>query len=210
MLVEHVHREHGDHVDHADHAELADHVELFGTVFGATAELLGFRRRLGYELVRVSASRGARTGEPSVVMLRPVSERAHALVAELRAELARDLPRVLELLQADGETLLDPDLAAALRLELPPPAPLTPAQCRALVESYAFGPRTFESVAFALAQFVAAEPARLESLTASERTLIEGRVIAGRGWRQVTADAGLTSVPAAMRALRRTVRRILN
>jgi tRNA(Met) C34 N-acetyltransferase TmcA len=142
-------------------------------------------------------------------MLRPVSERAHQLVAELRAELARDLPRVLELLHADGETLLDPDLASALVLDLPAPSSLSADQCRALVESYAFGPRTFESVAFALAAFVAAEPARLEALTTSERAVIEGRVIVGHGWRRVTDDAGLTSVPAAMRALRRAVRRLL-
>lgn len=196
MLVEHVHREHAQ-------------VELFGTVFGATADLLWFRRRLGYQLVRVSASRGARTGEPSVVMLRPVSERARQLVGELQAELARDLPRVLELMHADGETLLDPDLAAALVLELPAASSLSPDQCRALVESYAFGPRTFESVAFALARFVATEPARLEALTASERALVENRVIAGHGWRRVTEDAGLATVPAAMRALRRAVRRLL-
>lgn len=197
MLVEHVHREHVG-------------IELFGTVFGATRELLEFRRRLGYQLVRVSASRGARTGEPSVVMLKPVSERAHALVAELQAELARDLPRVLELLHADGETLLDPELTHALIAELPEPAPLSPAECRALVESYAFGPRTFESVACALGRFVATEPQRLERLTPSERALIEGRVIEGHGWRRVTEDAGLSSVPAAMRALRRALRRMLD
>jgi tRNA(Met) cytidine acetyltransferase len=194
-LVEHVHREHG--------------AELFGTVFGATADLLAFRRSVGYQLVRVSASRGARTGEPSVLMLRPVSQRAHELVAELRAELARDLPRVLELLRADGETLLDPELASALSLDLPKPALLSTSQCRALVESYAFGPRTFESVALALAHFVAADPAQLDKLAPSERALIEGRVIAGRGWRRVTLDAGFASVPAAMRALRRAVRRLL-
>jgi tRNA(Met) cytidine acetyltransferase len=204
MLVEHVHREHADFVSRP-----GCRAELFGTVFGATAELLAFRRRLGYQLVRVSASRGARTGEPSVVMLRPVSERARQLVAELQTELARDLPRVLELLRADGETLLDPDLASALVHELPAPSPLAPAQCRGLVESYAFGPRTFESVAFALARFVAAEPARLDTLTSSERALIEGRVIAGHGWRRATDDAGLTTVPATMRALRRAVRRML-
>lgn len=100
MLVEHVHREHAP--------------DLFGTLFGATAELLAFRRSVGYEVVRLSASRGARTGEPSVMMLRAVSERAHALVSELRAELARDLPRQLELLRSDGETLLDPAWVDAL------------------------------------------------------------------------------------------------
>lgn len=194
-LVEHVHREHD--------------VDLFGTVFGASAALLEFRRSVGYELVRVSNSRGARTGEPSVVMLRPVSSRARELFVELRAELARDLPRVLELLDADGETLLDPSLAAALTRDLPEPAPLSPAQRRTMLESYANGPRTFESVAFAAQQFFAEDPTRLELLDPSQRALVEGRVIAGRGWAPLTRDAGLPSVPAAMRALRRALRRVL-
>ncbi len=194
-LVEHVHREH--------------EVDLFGTVFGATASLLAFRRSVGYELVRVSASRGARTGEPSVLMLRPVSSRAHELFTELRAELARDLPRVLHLMRADGETLLDPDLAAAFVHQLPDPAPLSSAQCRALVEAYAYGPRTFESVAFALERFITEDPARLARLDPTGRALVESRVLAGHGWRRATEAAGLPSVPTAMRALRRAVRRVL-
>lgn len=196
MLVEHVHCEHAP--------------DLFGTLFGATPELLAFRRSLGYELVRLSASRGARTGEPSVMMLRPVSERARVLVTELRAELARDLPRQLELLHADGETLLDPVLVASLCADLPPPAPLDPARCRALADAYAHGPRTFESVALALQQYVESHRDRLAVLTPAERRTIEGRVLAGHGWRRVAADAGLPGVPAAMRGLRRAVRRLVD
>lgn len=196
MLVEHVHRVHAP--------------DLFGTLFGATPELLAFRRSLGYELVRLSASRGARTGEPSVMMLRPVSDRARALVTELRAELARDLPRQLELLHADGETLLDPALVASLCADLPPPAPLDPARCHALAHAYAHGPRTFESVALALQQYVESHRDRLAVLTPAERRSIEGRVLAGHGWRRVAADAGLPGVPAAMRGLRRAVRRLVD
>jgi tRNA(Met) cytidine acetyltransferase len=233
-LVEHVHREHAP--------------DLFGTVFGATAELIAFRRSLGYELVRISASRGARTGEPSVMMMRPVSPAARALLTELRAELARDLPRQLELLRADNEMwssgiraaqspspparilssgiraaqspspparilssgiLLAPDLEAALVCDLPAPAPASAQICRELVESYAHGPRTFESVALALARFVEREPQRLARLDPCERKLVEGRVLAARSWQQVARDAGLSGVPAAMRALRRAVRRML-
>ncbi|MCA9706970.1 MAG: tRNA(Met) cytidine acetyltransferase [Myxococcales bacterium] len=193
-LVEHVHREHAP--------------DLFGTLFGATPELLAFRRSLGYQLVRPSASRGARTGEPSVMMLRPVSPRACALVRELRAELARDLPRQLELLQADALLRLEPALVAALGEGLPSPAPLPAATRRALVESYAFGPRTAESVAVALLDLVRAHGERLERLVPVERALVEGRVVAGHGWARVAADAGVT-VPAAMRGLRRAVRRLL-
>ena len=191
-LVEHVHREHAP--------------DLFGTLFGATPELLAFRRQLGYELVRLSASRGARTGEPSVMMLRAESEPARALLAELRAELARDLPRQLELMQADGETLLEPALVAALGEGLPAPAPLDAARCRELALAYAHGPRTFESVALALQRYVEAHRERLERLAPAERRLVEDRVLAGHGWRRVAADAGLPGVPAAMKGLRRAVR----
>lgn len=196
QLVEHVHCEHAP--------------DLFGTLFGATPELLAFRRRLGYEVVRLSASRGARTGEPSVMMLRPASERARALVSELRAELARDLPRQLELLHADGETLLDPTLVAGLCAALPPPAPLDDERCRELAHAYAHGPRTFESVALALARYVESRRERLDALAPVERCLIEGRVLAGHGWWRVAADASLPGVPAAMRGLRRAVRRLVD
>lgn len=193
-LVEHVHAHHRD-------------AELQGTLFGATAQLVAFRRSVGYEVVRLSASRGARTGEPSVMMVRPTSARAQALVHSLREELARELPLQLELLQADGELLLDPGLVEALRAGLPSVAPWTEAEARARVQAYAHGPLTFESVATAVRAVVQA--ASLDDLPANERAVIEGRVLHGHGWRRVTADAGMPSVPAAMRALRRGVRALL-
>lgn len=193
-LVEHVHAHH-------------DHAELLGTLFGATAEVVAFRRSVGYEVVRLSASRGARTGEPSVMMARPSSARAHTLVQSLREELARELPLQLELLEADGELLLEPALVEALRAGLPSVAPWTETEARARAHAYAHGPRTFESVATAVRAVVQA--ASLDDVPASDRAVIEGRVLHGHGWRRVTAEAGMPSVPAAMRALRRGVRALL-
>ncbi len=194
-LVEHVHRMHTP--------------DLQGTLFGATTELLAFRRTLGYQLVRISASRGARTGEPSAMMLRPVSDAAHALVTQLRAEFARDLDPQLALMQADGETLLEPALVEALHHRLPPPASLPRETAEALTRGYAHGPRTFESVALAVRHFLDAHPERLDRLEPAARQVVRGRVIDGRGWRHVTAAAGMPSVAAAMRALRRAVRVIV-
>lgn len=193
-LVEHVHREHQP--------------DLFGTLFGATPELLAFRRSLGYRLVRLSASRGARSGEPSVMMLRPVSARAKALVHTLRAELARDLPLQLRLLDSDEQALLSPAFVRALQGDAVEPAPLPEAIRDALVHAYAHGPRTFESVAFAVRRFVEAYRDRLARLGSLERALIEGRVLKGRGWPRVAATAK-TTIPAAMRGLRRAVRALL-
>jgi tRNA(Met) cytidine acetyltransferase len=120
-----------------EHTHAEPEVDLFGTLFGASPELIEFRRRLGYVLVRVSASRGARTGEPSVMMLRPVSEPAKRLVAELRRELARELDLQLALLEADDELPMDPALIAALRRDLDAPVPYSAAEQSACARAYA-------------------------------------------------------------------------
>ncbi|MFO7562792.1 MAG: GNAT family N-acetyltransferase [Enhygromyxa sp.] len=183
-------------------------VDLFGTLFGATAELIGFRRALGYEVVRVSASRGARTGEPSVMMLEPVSEPARRLLAELRRELARELDTQLRLLRADDGLTLDPALVEALRRGLPEVEPHSPAECLALVRAYAYGPRTFESVAAAVRGFL--ETAPLDRLAPQLRAVVEGRALHLHGWRRVTRDAGLASVSMTMRAMRRAIRALVD
>jgi tRNA(Met) cytidine acetyltransferase len=197
-LVEHVHRAYPS-------------ADLFGTMFGANPELLAFRHDVGYALVRVGASRGARTGEPSAVMLREGSERGARLLGELREELARDLPLQIELLDADGELGLDPRLRDALSDAAPPlsSAPvLSDADVRARVASYLGGPRPFEAVAWAVTQFVAG--ADLAVLEEREQALVEGRVLKRRSWRAVAADAGYANAPTAMRALRPAVRKLFD
>jgi tRNA(Met) cytidine acetyltransferase len=192
-LVAHVHRSYAP--------------DLFGTMFGAEAGLVAFRRRVGYELVRVSASRGASTGEPSTLMIRPVSARARALCTILREELARELPGQLRLLRAEALPLTA-ELEETLRAGLPEVPSWTPQQCRERTEAYAWGPRTFESCADAITRWVQAHPERLERIDARARALVQARVVQGQGWRAVAAAAGST-LPAAMRGLRRAFRDLL-
>lgn len=194
-LVEHVHRAYAP--------------DFFGTIFGATPELVQFRRSVGYELVRVSASRGARTGEPAATMLHPRTDRARALLSALRAELARELPLQLRLLSTDDELPLDADLESALRKDLPAPAPIDDAELPAHVHAYAFGPRTFESAAVAIVRWVERNPTALERLSPIERAVVQGRVLRGDGWLKVTRDAGVADVAIAMRTLRRAIRAML-
>jgi len=189
-LVEHV---------HASYAP-----DLFGTLFGATAELLRFRRSLGYVLVRVGASRGARTGEPAAVMVRPISAAAQSLVEELRAALARDLPLQLELMRR--EVPMHDALVSALHADLPAPAELTAEVQREAVQAYAFGPRPFESFALAIRTWVSDRTAVLSGLDETERRLVESRILRGETWAQVARAAQMPSVPAAMRATRRAMR----
>ncbi|AKF04194.1 GNAT family N-acetyltransferase [Sandaracinus amylolyticus] len=195
-LVEHVHATYSP--------------DLFGTMFGATPELLRFRRELGYELVRVGASRGSRTGEPAAVMVRPASDRGAALVASMRIELARNLPRQLALLDADGEVGLEPELERALRADLPTPPPLDEDARRAIVARYVAGPQPFDAVALAVTSYVEDHADAIRALDARMRALVESRVRSAHGWERVAADAGYPTVAAAMRALRPAIRALFD
>ena len=192
-------------VDHV-HASYAP--DLFGTLFGATPDLLRFRRSVGYELVRIGASRGSRTGEPAAVMMRAVSDEARALLASLRADLSRDLPLQLELLGKE-ELALAPRLAEALRDGLPSPAAMSDAERDAVVDSYLSGPRPYESAAYAITRYMDAHGDALEGLSDRDRALLRARVEERLAWLRAAEAAGFDSVPAAMRALRRAVRALV-
>jgi tRNA(Met) cytidine acetyltransferase len=183
--------------------------DYFGTLFGATPGLLAFRRANGYRLVRLGASRGTRTGEPAAVMLRPVSDRAHALLAGLRADLARDLPLQLTLMQAGQELLLDDAMRAAVLHDLPAPAELTPTTRDAIVRTFTHGPRTHEAAAVAIEAYVQAHADGLDALAHQEAELLRARVLDRASWAEVMRRAGTPSIPATMRALRRAMRALV-
>jgi tRNA(Met) cytidine acetyltransferase len=183
--------------------------DLFGTLFGLSPGLLQFRRSAGYELVRVGASRGTRTGEPAVVMMRPVSARAGALFQRLRMKLARQLNAQIELMQAGNELLLPEDLIADLNADLPAPLPLSANERMEGVKLFAEGPRTQEAACVALYEFASEHADALSLLTPGESALIQGRILDGRGWEAAADAADLPSVPAAMRALRRAMRALV-
>jgi tRNA(Met) cytidine acetyltransferase len=182
--------------------------DLFGTLFGATPGLLRFRRSVGYEAVRLGVSRGSRTGAPSVAMMRPVSAWARDLFERCRKELALSLPVQLELMQAGRGLPIGERLETSLARDLPSSPELSEARQREIVAQFAWGPRTYESAAFALEPFVESHAAHLERLDDDQRRLVDAKIRRRRPWRQTVEAGSPESVPAAMRALRRAVRRL--
>ncbi len=179
--------------------------DLFGTLFAASEPVIRMRQALGYAVVRLGGARGARTGEPSVAMVCPRSAAAAALVGALREELARELPHQLALLEVEGWPR-DAGLAAALAEGLPAPGPWPAADLDRAVEQFAHGPRPYEAVSGALAAWAQRHPEALEGLSAPLAAVVRARLGQVRSWVDVTAEAGLPSVPAAMRALKRAFR----
>ena len=192
-----------------DHVHAAYKPDLFGTLFGATSELLKFRQSVGYQLVRLGASRGSRTGEPAAVMVRAISEQAIDMTKRLRGRLSRDLARQLALIETSQEYRVDSSLKERLFLDLPPEAILTEAEARALVETYAFGPRTQEAASAALVKYIEDNTRFLDDLDPRERQLIEGRILDGQDWLQLAHSLDLNTIPATMRALRRAFRALV-
>jgi tRNA(Met) cytidine acetyltransferase len=186
----------------------AEPADAHGTVFGATADLVRFRRSLGYEPVRLGVSRGARSGEPSVVMLRPSSAAALDLVRSLRDDLARDLPDQLRLFAAEGG--LPAELVAALQNGLPRPAELPEDEIELRVRRYVEGAQPSSAALHSLCRYVDAHPQALAALAHADRALLVARLLERRGWHECAVAAGLPSPGAAMRALRPAVARLLS
>lgn len=187
----------------AVHAAGCD-ADAFGTLFGATAELLAFRRAQGYRLIRLGATRSDRSGLMSVVMLRPSSPRADALAARLRARLAVDLPHQLVL--AGAEHPLPDALVTALREGLGPPEPLEPGLHDALLAGYLDGTHTDWAIAGTLARL--AREGDLSALDAADQALFVGRIVDHRSWRDLATARGSTIRPT-MRALRAATRHLV-
>lgn len=193
-LVEAVHRHHAP--------------DLFGTVFGAEPGVIAFRQRLGYAVVRVSASRGARTGEPSVVMLRAASAQGARVLEAARADFAWGWPVRRRLLAADGlplEAALDAALetAAGPREPSADEAPLAAHARR--IAAYLEGSMTFEQVAPAVVAVLGASPDALKTLPHVDAALLAARAGDARGWPEVAGRAGLPHAGAAMRRMRAAV-----
>lgn len=186
-----------------EHVHDAYEVDFWGTLFGATPELIRFRRTLGYEIVRVGVSRGARTGEPSVAMLKPFRPIAQDFMHALRVNLARALPLQLDLLEAENPGLLSAGLKASLRNGLPAPAPLSAEEENRVVEHYLSSPQPFEVVAYALRPWAQKRQAAMACLDPGHRVLLEKRVLQLCSWRKASASANYARVPHAMRELRR-------
>jgi tRNA(Met) cytidine acetyltransferase len=186
-----------------EHVHASEPAELFGTLFGATAELVRFRRALGYEVARVGAGRGARSGDPSVVMLRPVSARAAALLAALRADLAWNWPLQRALLAR--EEPLSAALVSAIEEGLPPAVEPDDAALAERLAFYVGSAQPLEACVGFVACFARRHPERLAALPPSDRALVAGRVLELAGWAEVAASAGLP-IDAAHRRMRQAVR----
>ncbi|MCW8909222.1 MAG: GNAT family N-acetyltransferase, partial [Gammaproteobacteria bacterium] len=87
------------------------HVDVIGTSFGATVELLSFWKKAGFEMVRMGFTRDHASGAHSAVMMMPFSERGCQVFSQIRKKfqyhLSYWLAEPLRYLSSDIRRLLE-------------------------------------------------------------------------------------------------------
>ena len=179
-------------------AEASDEVDWLGVGYGATPRLVRFWAASGYRTVHVSTTRNARSGEYSVVMLRPTSEAGAALAERHGAWFVERAQGVL----SDALRDLDPEVA---RLALGATEASVPLDLSAhewqVVAAAAFGPGLYDAAPGAFGRLALA--ALVEGgagLDDEAERLLVAKALQHRPWTAVAAAQDYVSKRAAMRA----------
>ncbi len=184
----------------------ADGLDLVGSSFGATADLLVFWRRCGLAPVHLGSSRNAASGAHAAVVLRPLSAAGLALAGRAGERFGRRFPGLL----AGPFRDLEPAIAALLL------AAATPEPDRRDAEpdwgeltSFAYAQRSFEA-AFASLRALAAGylgPALREGRVGEAQALpLIARVMQYRDWPEVADLMGVKGRAEVLAGLRASAR----
>ncbi|AHF99725.1 tRNA(Met) cytidine acetyltransferase [Halostagnicola larsenii XH-48] len=181
--------------------EFESEVDWLGTAFGATPGLLEFWAENGFNSVHVSTTRNETSGEHSVLMLSPTSERGRELADRHADWFSRRFPALC----VDSLAAVDPDvLRGVLRtVDAAPEFDLSDHEWR-MVAGAAYGPGRFdvdpgpfrELVVHALLE--GSEPA---GLSASDERLLVARALQGLAWETVADRLEYRSASQCRRAL---------
>ncbi|WP_165839962.1 tRNA(Met) cytidine acetyltransferase TmcA [Motiliproteus coralliicola] len=126
-------------------------IDVLGTSFGASVELLPFWSSQGLQPLRLGLKPDGRSGSVSLLYARGCSDRAESLLRQIQRQFSRDLPLRL---QRDA-AMLEPELVCALLADSLTAAhyPLEP-QDRQDIESFLLGNRGLQLVEAALQRWM--------------------------------------------------------
>ncbi len=168
-------------------------VDWIGAGFGATRDLLRFWTRLKFVPVHISPKRNSVTGEYSVLLVKPISERASRLLSEILKEFKR---RVLNSLH-DVYFSLDPLVASYLLKSPIESGKLRLSQSqRSRLLGFIRGDYIYELASDAIYEVVKHYFwLGKDCLTPLEDSLLIGKVLQGKGWEIIRSRFKLRDSP---------------
>lgn len=175
--------------------------DYVGSSFGATPALLDFWSRSQFVPIRTSATRGAASGEHSVLVMRALSSGGEALAASARERFEAQLPQQL------GEPLSALDREIVARLLVAPnvrPVTLEAADWRDLV-AFAHGGRPYESCIGSLWRLGCAALVNQSAVSQQQRDAMIVKVMQRQPWRLAAEVLGESGRAGVLRQLRAAV-----
>jgi tRNA(Met) cytidine acetyltransferase len=180
--------------------EFASTVDWLGVGFGATPELVDFWQDNGYGTIHLATTRNETSGEYSVLLLDPTSERGEELHATHSRWFAA---RIIDVL-GDALRDMDPDVvrAALAACDERSPLHLGDREWR-LVTAASFGPALYSVDPAPFRELAMHYFTRSPDLglTAREERLLVEKLLQLRPWDAVAADLEYVSTAEAMRSL---------
>lgn len=183
-------------------------LDLVGSSFGATKDLLDFWEKCGFVPMHLGTGRNAASGAHAAVVLQPLSPAGETLQALALRRLGERLPSLL----AGPLSELEPEIAACLLKSAPTTKWLPDPRERRELESFALERRPYES---ALPLLVRLFSSRLgPALSAGvlddrERDTLIGRVLQHRDSGEVARLASLTGKAEVTALLRKATGKII-
>jgi len=186
----------------------AQGLDLAGSSFGATPDLLGFWEHCGFPAVHIGTSRNAASGANAAVVLHPLSPAGDSLQKLALERLGKRLPALL----AEPLRDLEPEIATCLLRNVPQITWSPGPEERQELAAFAFAQRTYEAVLPLLVDLVRARigPALCAGrLDGSERDLLICKLLQHRGCTDTARLLGLTGHAQVLRLLRGAVGKLI-
>lgn len=185
------------------HAARQQQVDIFGSSFAATADVVSFWRALQCTPVRLGVSRDASSGCHSAIVLSALSQNGDELLQLAHARFAEQFPRQLESLFKR----LESHLVAVLLADLSVFSGYYLQQQDWLdCEAFACGGRQFSDARLALTKLVLGYYQRGQSLAALPESLLIRSILQLQNIEEICSAEGLTGKKQWLQLLRQAVK----
>ena len=181
-------------------------VDMLGSSFAASTELLDFWHKQGFEIVRMGFTRDHVSASYSAVMLLPLANKKTEIFLQLRAKFQHSigywLDDILEPLQTDIKQKL-------LKQSLQDDAEINECDWQD-IKSFAFYHRGFEACSPALNKLVAEYADHINELDIDYQEIIRCKIMQKNNWKVTVKERGLTGKKHALKQLREAITQLLN
>ncbi|MCW9055759.1 MAG: GNAT family N-acetyltransferase, partial [Gammaproteobacteria bacterium] len=177
------------------------HVDVIGTSFGATVELLSFWKKAGFEMVRMGFTRDHASGAHSAVMMMPFSERGCQVFSQIRKKFQYHLSYWL----AEPLRYLSSDIRRLLERQVVEDMPELSNEDWKDIYSFIDTHRGYEACMGPINKLLKKYSLISKMDNDQNRLILETKVLQQKSWSETVKICGITGKANAIQKLRQAV-----